>query len=129
MDKIKDKSIGDSFFQLRDSLFSSPLERAKLHLGIAKNLFIFSAFFYFFVLLMTIGGSFVDYASRVTFFLFPLFVFSSFALLYNICSYGIVVYLGKYLFLRYVAFAFCSIAFILIVSAHLGVYTFLLSVL
>ncbi|MDD5377291.1 MAG: hypothetical protein PHH16_04200 [Candidatus Gracilibacteria bacterium] len=129
MDKIKDKSMGDSFFGLQDMLFGSPLERAKLHLGIAKNLFIFSAFSYFFVLLMAIGGSFVEYTSRISFFLYPLFVFSSLALLYNICSYGIVIYLEKYLFLRYIIFTSCSIAFLFIISVHLGASTSLLSLL
>ncbi|HBB27470.1 TPA: hypothetical protein DCZ36_03165 [Candidatus Gracilibacteria bacterium] len=129
MDKIKAKSTGDSFFRLQDSLFGSPLERAKLHLGIAKNLFILSAFLYFFALLMTIGGSFIDYAAKGTFFLYPVFVFSCLALLYNICSYGIVIYLEKYLFLRYIVFILCSIIFLFIVSIHIGAYTFLLSLL
>ncbi|MDD5197654.1 MAG: hypothetical protein PHN60_02220 [Candidatus Gracilibacteria bacterium] len=129
MDKIKDKSVNDSFFRLQDSLFGNPLERAKLHLGIAKNFFTLSAFLYFFALLMTIGGSFIDYAAKGVFFLYPVFVFSCLALLYNICSYGIVVYFEKYLFLRYIVFTLCSLVFILIVSIHLGAHTFLLSLL
>jgi hypothetical protein len=127
MDKIKDKSTEDSFFRIQDRLFASPLERAKLHLGIAKNLFILSAFLYFFALLMTIGGSFVESAAEITFFLFPLFVFSVLALFYNICSYGIVIYLEKYLFLRYIIFFLCSIIFLIILGIYLGVFTFFLS--
>lgn len=129
MDKIKDKSADDSFFRLRDRLFASPLERAKLHLSIAKNLFILSAFLYFFALLMTIGGSFVEYSAQITFFLYPIFALSSLVLFYNICSYGIVIYLEKYLFLRYIIFFLCSITFIAVIGIYLGAYTFLLSVL
>lgn len=129
MDKIKDKSASVSFFSLQDSLFALPLERASLHLGIAKNFFILSAFLYFFALLMTIGGSFVEYSAPIAFFLYPLYVFSCLALFYSICSYGIVIYLERYLFLRYMVFAFCSAVFLVIVSVHIGAYTFLLTVL
>ncbi len=129
MDKIKDKSTTVSFFWLRDILFASPLERARLHLGIAKNLFVFSAFLYYFSLLMTLSGTFIVQSATATFFLYPLFVFSCLALFYNILSYGIVIYLERYLFLRYLALLICASLFLLILSIHLGLYIFLLSVL
>jgi hypothetical protein len=129
MDKIKDKSTDNSFFGLEERFFANPLERAKLHLSIAKNLFIFSAFLYFFTLLMTIGGFYPQYTAVVTFFLYPVFVFSCLVLFYNVCSYGIVIYLEKYLFLRYIIFLLCSIIFLIILSVHLGLHTFLFSIL
>ncbi len=119
MDKIKDKSTKDSFFAFRDSLFGLPLERALLHINIAKNFFIFTAFLYFFAILMTISGSYVQISALIVFFLYPLFVFSILALLYNICAYGIVVYLEKYLFLRYIIMFICFCMFLLIVSVHI----------
>ena len=128
MDKIKDKNTDDSFFWLRDKLFSSPLERAGLYLGIAKNLFIFSAFLYFFVFLMTISGMLVGYTAMLTYFLYPVLVFSCTVLIYNIFSYGIVIYLEKYLFLRYIVFILCSLAFLYIVGTYLWIFTFLLSI-
>ncbi|MDD2891563.1 MAG: hypothetical protein PHQ95_01225 [Candidatus Gracilibacteria bacterium] len=129
MDKIKDKSINNSFFGLEDTLFGSPLERAKLHLDIAKNFFILLAFFYFFVLLMVLGGMFVKVSAQIAFFIYPLFVFSCLALFYNICSYLIVIYLEKYLFLRYTVFIFCSLAFLYIIGIHLNVSAFLYDLL
>ena len=78
---------------------------------------------------MVVGGTFVEYTAKIAFFLYPIFVFSCLALLYNLCSYAIVVYLEKFLFLRYVAFVFCSIVFLTILGIHLGAHTFLLSVL
>lgn len=129
MDKIKDKNTNNSFFELKEKFFASPLERAKIHLSVAKNLFIFSAFCYFFTLLMTIGGFYPEYTAMITFFLYPVFVFSCVVLLYNIFSYGIVIYLEKYLFLRYIIFLLCSIIFLIIISIHLGLHTFLFSLL
>lgn len=129
MDKIKNKSTDTSFFGLEEKFFASPLKRAKLHLGVAKNLFIFTAFLYFFILLMTIGGLYPEYTATLTFFLYPIFVFSCLALFYNICSYGIVIYLEKYLFLRYIVFVLCAIILLVIVSIHIGLYTFSLPIL
>jgi len=128
MDKIKDKNTDNSFFWLRDKLFSSPLERASLYLGIAKNLFIFSAFLYFSVFLMTISGMLVGYTAMLTYFLYPVFVFSCIVLIYNIISYAIVIYLEKYLFLRYIIFLFCSLAFLYVVGSYLWISTFLSSI-
>lgn len=129
MDKIKDKNTNTSFFGLEKKFFASPLKRAKLHLSVAKNLFILTAFLYFFTLLMTIGGLYPEYTATLAFFLYPVFVFSCLALVYNICSYGIVIYLEQYLFLRYIVFALCTIILLVIVSIHIGLHTLLLPLL
>jgi hypothetical protein len=76
MDKIKDKNADEAFFHLEDLLFSNPLERVKMHLAIAKNLFILTAFLYFFSLLVTVAGALLPWSSGASFFLYPIFIFS-----------------------------------------------------
>lgn len=129
MDKIKDKNAKESFFGLENLLFSEPLERIKMHLVIAKNLFILTAAFYFLSLLTAVAWAFLPLSAQITFFLYPLFVFSVLWLVYNLISYAIVVYFEKLLFLRYPLFLFFTIIFSLLIAKHLGFFTFLLSFL
>ena len=68
---------------------------------------------------MTISGMLVGYTAMLTYFLYPVFVFSCIVLIYNIISYAIVIYLEKYLFLRYIIFLFCSLVFLYVVGSYL----------
>lgn len=78
---------------------------------------------------MTLSGAYTLYSATATFFLYPIFVFSTLSLAYNLLAYGIVIYMERYLFLRYIVLLICIGLFVFIVSIHLGLSTFLLSTL
>lgn len=126
MDKIK---VNNIFAKIRSTVFGTPLASARLRLNIAKNIFILMAFLYFFSLLMTVGGFFLGITSVLTFFLYPVFVFSFLALVYGLVVYILTVYAESLLSIRYGVFGVLVIIYIVIISLHLGVYPFILSLL
>lgn len=126
MDKIK---VNNIFAKIRSTVFGTPLASARLRLNIAKNIFILMAFLYFFSLLMTVGGFFLSITSALTFFLYPVFVFSFLALVYGLVVYILTVYAENLLSIRYGVFGVLVIIYIVIISLHLGVYPFILSLL
>ncbi|EKD44640.1 MAG: hypothetical protein ACD_71C00061G0003 [uncultured bacterium (gcode 4)] len=126
MDKIK---VNNIFAKIRSTVFGTPLASARLRLNIAKNIFIFTAFLYFFSVLMTVGGFFLGVTSVLVFFLYPIFVFSFLALVYGLIVYTLTVYAESYLSLRYGVFALLLVIFIVIIALHLGAYSFILSFL
>lgn len=126
MDKIK---VNNIFAKIRSTVFGTPLASARLRLNIAKNIFIFTAFLYFFALLMTVGGFFLSVTSVLVFFLYPIFVLSFLALVYGLIVYTLTVYTESYLSLRYGVFIVLFVIFIVIIALHLGAYSFILSFL
>lgn len=125
MDKIKENTIR----KIRTFLFSDPIVSAKIRLGVAKNIFIFCAFLYFFSLLMTVSGFAVSITSVLAFVLYPIFAFSVLSLVYFGLNYLLFIYLERFLFIRFPVAIGLLVAYAVIVAVHFGLYSFLLSLL
>lgn len=115
-----EKSNPNLFESIRQKLFGDATLLVNVRLSVAKTLFIFLAFVYFFAYLFVIGGYNVEFFRVVVFYLYPLFAFSTIALLYNIIRYAIVIYLDTANFLIVISAAILSIIYIWLIATHVG---------
>ncbi len=116
MEKINSNLLSS----IKQKLFGDPIFLAKTRLSIAKTVFIFVAFLYFSVYLFIIWWYQITIMNQILFFLYPLFAFSTIALLYNIIRYTITIYFEKTTRLTYVVFALLAIIYIVLLIAHIG---------
>lgn len=106
LEKIKNKLYGDQNFYVW------------LKLEISKTLFIFVAFLYFLSYISVLGGLFPEYFSKILFVIYPVFVFSVFALLYDIWNYMIEIYsLNK--ILKYIMLTILVLVYVFLLLTHL----------
>ncbi|MCK9272717.1 hypothetical protein M0P65_04180 [Candidatus Gracilibacteria bacterium] len=113
------KSNSNLLEKIKNKLFSGENFYVGLKLEISKTFFIFIAFLYFLSYISVLGGLFPEYFSQILFVIYPVFVFSVFALLFDIGNYMISVYsLNK--LLKYIILAILVLIYIFLILTHLG---------
>ncbi len=113
------QNIKTAFDIIRGYLKGNPVEYAQLRLKAAKNLFATVAVLYFFVFLSTIGGFHTDIMSILHFYIFPIFVFSFFALIYMLIAVNYIVGSKNPILLQIFFLLILSILFFGILSIHI----------
>ncbi len=88
-------------------------------LNISKIFFIFSAFFYFLFYLFVLWWFKVELTSKILFFIYPIFIFSTLNMLYSIIAMFITINFEKLLILKYLIWIILFFVYIFIILIHL----------
>ncbi|EKE26866.1 MAG: hypothetical protein ACD_4C00135G0005 [uncultured bacterium (gcode 4)] len=106
-EKIKQKISEENSFYI-----SIKLETSKIF-------FIFFSSLYFFTYLCILWWFMLEYTSKALFVIYPLFVFSSFALIYDSIVYSMVLYTENKVF-KYFVLIILILLYIFLILLHLG---------
>lgn len=90
-----------------------------IKLNISKIFFIFSAFFYFLMYLFVLWWFKLEITSKILFFIYPIFIFSTLIMLYNIIMMFIIINFEKLLILKYFIWIIIFFIYIFIILTHL----------
>lgn len=116
MEKINANLIA----KIRAAAFPDELSAVGVRLSVVKNVFAMTASVYFTAYLFAVGGYEVEISRSVAYLSYPAFLFSTYALAYELVSYGVQLYAENLKFLRYVTMALCLVAFAAGTVAHFG---------
>lgn len=115
-----EKINANLFAKIRTAAFPDELSAIGVRLSVAKNVFALAASTYFTAYLFAIGGYELEISRAVAYLSYPAFLFATYALAYELVSYGIQLYSENLKPLRYAAMALCFVAFAAGTVAHFG---------
>lgn len=115
-----EKSNPNLFENIRQKLFGDATLLVSVRLSIAKTIFILLAFLYFFSYLLVIGGFHTEIFNVVVFYLYPLFAFSTIALIYNIIRYAVVIYVEKISGILTIVIILLTLVYLWLIATHVG---------
>ena len=89
------KINSDLFSRIKDRFNSNKNAYARIKLEISKIFFGLMSSIYFFLYLSTVAGFEVELVSKLLIVIYPIFVFSIFVLLYDLCIYWTNIYYSE----------------------------------
>lgn len=112
------KINSDLINKIRQKIAAENSFYVQIKLEISKVFFIFVASFYFFTYLWVLAWFEISYTSKILFIIYPIFLLSTFTVIYDLCSYGITLYSEKSS-MKYLVLAILTITYWYLILRYL----------